>query len=199
MVIALLSILLLSACADKTFSTQDEMWNFIKNEDNGLIQKKVVRGVEYVLTYKPTDILVSQELSKKWSKKQLEGLRNKYDDHIYFDLTMSKNNRELLTNVVDDSKEFGSLVNTLAFGLDKKVHLYTESKDTITMTSHLYPRMYGMTKKTSVLLAYPKAEIKTAESLTLVVEDLGFNTGEVKLKIPYKAILNQPKLDFVSL
>jgi hypothetical protein len=195
-----LSSLLVSACSSKTFETKEEVWNFVKNEENDLIKKKQVNGVDYVLTYKPTDILVAQEMDdEKSSNVLLKNLRDKYDDHLYFDLTMSKNNRELLTNVVGNPQEFGSLVNTLAFGLDKKVHLYTEKKDTISLTNHIYPRMYGMTKKTSVLLVYSRKEIKNAKSLTLVVEDLGFNTGEVKLKIPYKAILKEPKLDFASL
>lgn len=200
LVLSLLSVILLSACSHRKFKTQQEVWDFVRNEDNNLTQKKQVNGIEYTFTYKPTDLLILQELGQnKPSEIALQNIRNKYDDHVYFDLSMSKNGRELLTNVVGSSRQFGSLVNKLAFGLEEQVYLYTEKRDTIPLLDHIYPRMYGITKKTSVLLVYPREEIQNSESLTLVVNDLGFNTGEVKLKIPYQSILQEPTIDFAGL
>jgi len=89
------------------------------------------------------------------------------------------------------------MVNELAFGMEQKVHFYTPKKDTIAMADYIYPRMYGMSGTTTLLLVYPREKKVTNKAfMTLTIEDLGFYTGEVKFKIPTKIINNEPKLKF---
>ena len=46
------------------------------------------------------------------------------------------------------------MVNQLAFGMREKVHVYTQKKDTLEMLDYNYPRMYGMSPTTDILLIY---------------------------------------------
>ena len=104
---------------------------------------------------------------------------------------------ELLTNVASDRQRFGAMVNELAFGMDQKLHMYTSKKDTIPMADYIYPRMYGMSGSTTMLIVYPReTKIAEEEYINITIEDLGFNTGEVKFKIPTKKINNELKIDF---
>ncbi len=107
---------------------------------------------------------------------------------------MSRGNQELLNSVAGDRQQFGAMVQQLAFGMHDKIHLYTEKKDTIPMVDYIYPRMYGMSKNTSLLLVYPREDIINAQEVNLTIEDLGFGTGEVRFTQKGHQIKNQPKL-----
>ncbi|WP_299223292.1 hypothetical protein [uncultured Aquimarina sp.] len=193
----ILAGLLLSSCSTKTFDNKEELWNYLNNPENEYIHTKTVNGVDFSLIYKPTDLLVDQELSGETDDAKIDSLRSKYDQYLYFNLSMSKNNQELLSNVAGNKQRFGAMVNQLAFGMEQKVYLYTPKKDTIEMADYIYPRMYGMSGATTILLVYPKDSMVTnAEHMTLSIEDLGFYTGEVKFKIPTKIFKNEIQLKF---
>ena len=173
------------------------MNDFIKDEDNGYNYKKTIVGVDYVLQYRPTDLLVKQELGDEIDVTQLEKLRQKYNKYLYFNLSMSKNNQELLNGVARDKAKFGQMVNELAFGMEEKVHLYTPEKDTLAMADFIYPRMYGMSNATSIMIVYPReTKFMNQDYLNFVIEDLGLDTGDIKFKLNMQALQNQPQLRF---
>ncbi|MBW1296614.1 hypothetical protein [Aquimarina litoralis] len=193
----LLGALLLTSCTTKTFDNKEELWEYVNNPENEYIHTKTVNGVDFSLVYKPTDVLVDQELSGQTTAKKIDSLRNKYGEHLYFNLSMAKNNKELLSNIAGNKQQFGAMVNQLAFGMEQKVHFYTSKKDTIAMSDYIYPRMYGMSGATTILLVYPKEAIVTnQEFMTLSIEDLGFYTGEVKFKVPTKIFKNELEIAF---
>ncbi|WP_136667696.1 hypothetical protein [Flavobacterium sp. H122] len=194
--ILLLLITIISSCS-KSFDTQEEMTVYITDEDNGYQYKKTVNGVDYTLQYRPTDLLVQQELPEKHTPKQIEDLRKQYGKYLYFNLSMSKNDQELLNGLARDKQRFGQMVNQLAFEMDQKVHLYTPEKDTLTMADFIYPRMYGMTDATTIMIVYPRdKKYLNNDYLNFTIEDLGFDTGEIKFKVETNKLQNEPQLRF---
>jgi len=145
--------------------------------------------------YRPTDILVKQELGDSINTGKLKILREKYKNYMYFNLSMSMNNQELLSVAPKNRNEFGAMVNQLAFGMSEKVHVYTPSKDTLELADFIYPRMYGMSRATTIMFVYPRDE-KTLkdEYINFTIEDLGMYTGEVKFKVPTDKLNNEPQL-----
>ena len=195
--ILLIVALALIGCKNKTFNTEKELWEYLKNEENGYIQHKNINGYDFTLLYKPTDVLVKQELDDEMSTEKVSALREKYSRYMYFNISMSKNNKELLSTAPHNRNEFGAMVNQLAFGMGNKAHLYTQQKDTIELADFIYPRMYGMSQSTDILFVYPrdKKYLKN-EYLNFTIEDLGIYTGEVKFKVPIKKINKEPKIKF---
>lgn len=196
----MLTIILLSSCTQKTFNNETAMLDYIKDEANGYTQHKTINGVDYTLMYRPTDILVKQELGDSitnTNRNRSNELRNKYNKYMYFNLSMSMNNQELLSAAPKNRNEFGAMVNELAFGMNEKVHMYTPSKDTLEMADFIYPRMYGMSRATTIMFVYPRGEkIQNEPYLNFTIEDLGLYTGEVKFKVPTDKLVNEPKLNF---
>jgi len=192
--VLLIGMLLLS-CNGKVFSNEEELLEFIKDESNGYVQHKSVNGVDFTLMYRPTDLLVKQELGDSINKDKIEQLRDTYSKYMYINLSMSKNNQELLSTAPKNRNEFGAMVNQLAFGMNKKVHLYTQNKDTLEMANFIYPRMYGMGRATTIMFVYPREKLKEG-ILNFTIEDLGLYTGEVKFKIDSENIKNEPQLSF---
>ncbi len=192
----LLLIVFISSC-NKSFDTQEEMNNYIQDEDNGYHYKKTVSDVDYVLQYRPTDLLVKQELGDHNNPSQIDKLRKQYSKYMYFNLSMSKNNQELLNGVAQDKAKFGQMVNELAFGMEEKLHVYTPTKDTLALADFIYPRMYGMSNSTSIMIVYPRDEKYLKQDyINFVIEDLGLETGDVKFKLNTKALINEPQLAF---
>jgi hypothetical protein len=195
--ILLLMLLLFVSSCTKSFDSAQEMNAYIAAEDNAYRYKKTVNGVDYVLQYRPTDLLVKQELGDKHDDKQVESLRAKYHQYLYFNLSMSKNNQELLNGVARDKAKFGQMVNDLAFGMEEKVNLYTPSKDTLAMADFIYPRMYGMSNSTSIMIVYPREDkYMKQDYLNFAIQDLGLDTGEIKFKLNTQKLQNEPQLRF---
>ena len=191
-----LGILFFCSCTKK-FDTSKELNDYLQEESNDYCYKKTVVGVDFVLQYRPTDLLVKQELSDKYTDQQVVELRKKYSKYLYFNLSMSKNNQELLNGLARNKAKFGQMVNDLAFGMDQKVHLYTATKDTLAMTDFIYPRLFGMSNSTSIMIVYPRDEKYMSENyLNFVIEDLGLDTGDIKFKINTQALRNEPQLKF---
>jgi hypothetical protein len=189
-------LFLICSCS-QTFETAEEMDIYITEEDNRYYYKKTVAGVDYVLQYRPTDLLVLQELEEEKKPALVEKLRKQYGQYLYFNLSMSKNNQELLNSVAQDKTKFGQMVNELAFGMEEKLHVYTPTKDTLALADFIYPRMYGMSNSTSIMIVYPRdPKYLKQEYLNFVVEDLGLDTGDIKFKLDTKALTNEPQLRF---
>ena len=191
-----LLILLLVSCNKNTFADEEALLEYLKDEENGYVQRKSVNGIDFELMYRPTDLLVKQELGDSITSDKVKILREKYSKYLYFNLSMSKNNQEILNSFSNDQNQFGAMVNQLAFGMNEKVHLYTQQRDTIEMIDFVYPRMYGMSKSTTIMFVYPRKETENNKSnLIFTIEGLGLNTGEVKFKIQNKRLNNEPSID----
>ena len=194
-ILLLTLVMFIFSCNKKTFHNETALLEYIKEEPNGYTQHKTINGVDYTLMYRPTDMLVKQELGENFDGNKINTLRNKYSKYIYFNLSMSKNNKELLSVAPKNRNEFGAMVNQLAFGMNEKVHVYTPSKDTLEMADFIYPRMYGMSRATTIMFVYPRDKNTLNEPyLNFTIEDLGLYTGEVKFKIMTDKIKNEPSL-----
>ncbi|NAY93416.1 hypothetical protein GTQ34_16010 [Muricauda sp. JGD-17] len=193
MLIALLFAVV--SCGQKTFDSEAQLLEYIRTPDNGYHYEKTVGNVQYALTYRPTDILVKQELHQDLDKRNIDSLRGKYGKYLYFNLGMSVNDQELLSSKAHDRDAFGLLVNQLSFDMGEKVHLISDKRDTIPLLDYVYPRMYSMSNSTNMLLVYPKNKgLLEGDQALFTIEDLGFSTGEVSFKIPLERIRKEPKL-----
>ncbi len=192
----ILTGLLAISCGTKSFDSKDELWTYLMHDDHGYHQEKDVNGIHYAITYKPTDLLVAQELNEEYSIEDIIRLREKYGKYLYFNLSISSNGKELLSQSAN-REEFGAMVNQLAFGMEQKLNLITEKQDTIPLQDYAYPRLYGLGKSTDMLLVYERtSKIITQNFIRLTIQDLGFGTGEVAFKIPTEYIKEQPQLKF---
>ena len=169
---------------------------YIADPDHGLIQEKMANGVSFKVIYRPQDFLVKQEMDAGLARTDMAiaRLHEQYNKQIYFLLSISKNNQEVLNSLAGDRESFSEMINRLAFGMGENVTLVTSESDTLEVVDAIYPRMYGMSNSTDILLAFKNKEIKKAEYLKLTLKDLGLNTGNIDFKFNTKDIKRTPKL-----
>lgn len=179
---------------NKSFDDKEGLLEYVSDESNGYRFSKSINGIDYVLQYKPTDMMVMQE-NEKPTAEEARALREKYVKNIYFNLSMSKEGNELL-NKVEDRDKYLRLVDDLTFKMDHKIALLG-GKDTLHLLHYNYPRVYGMARATTLLLVYPRdEEFLKKDGLQLIIQDIGFYTGEVRFKIDNNTIINEPFINF---
>lgn len=189
--------LIVVSCRGKRFETKETLLSYVRDSEHGYYQEKSVRGYNFSLLYKPTDLLVSQELGSSIEESKVSALREKYSNYLYFVLSISKDNKDLLRVSPKTREDFGSMVHDLSFGMGNHVHLYTSDRDTLGMLDYVYPRYYGMMDSTSFLFVYPRdRRMFNSEYLHFTVGDLGLYTGEVKFKIGTELIEREPSIKF---
>ncbi len=192
-----LVLALSTACGSKSFDTSKELWAYLNETENGYRHTKNINGMACSLTYKPTDLLVQQALGERYDIDDVKRLRKKYGKYLYFDLSLSADGQEILNQKKGNQTEFGIMVNQLVFGMNQKVNLITQARDTLLLLDYVYPRMYGMGKSADMLLVYEYSqEHLNQEYLRFTLEDIGLGTGEIAFKLATEKIRNQPKLTF---
>jgi hypothetical protein len=193
------NVLILWSCNSKEFNNEEELLRFIKDKENGYTQHKITREVDFELMYRPTDLFAKREIESLQSESGLsiDSIRNKYNSYIYFNLSISKRNKELLSVVPKNSSEFSVLSNKLSFGMGESIFLITAAKDTLEMVDYLYPKMYGVSQSTSMLFVFDRDESKLKnQKLNFIIKDLGLDTGEVNFKVENNILNKEPRLVF---
>lgn len=189
--------LIFFSCGSKSFDSKEELVAHLQDVENGYRFKKSINGVDFSLTYRPTDLMVSQFIENKYSQAEVDKLRRQYENYLYFNLSMSANGKDLLNQKAQNRAEYGAKVNQLSFGMAEKVVLVNQNRDTLPLLDYVYPRTYGMGASTDMLLVYEnKSNTLKQNYLILSIGDLGLGTGEVSFKIDTKKIRQQPRLKF---
>ena len=187
----------LTSCKQKAvFNSKSEMINYLKDPDNNHLWGKKVKGIAFELQHRPTDLMVALE-NPNPTKGQMDSLRSKYQKSVYFTLSISTQNKDLLSQVALDKKRFSGLVQDLAFGMSDKATLYSSDFDTIKFIGSDFSRLYGMGKSNTVLMAFEKdPNALKSPYLFFSIKDLGLSLGDVRFKIPTESLINQPEIAF---
>lgn len=194
--VSLLLVTLFVFCScSPSFDSAEELMSYITDKDNGYVYSKTVRAVDYTLLCRPGDLVVAQMLN---DSSDVEELRERAGRYFYFDLSISKSDQEILNSYSRDRASFGKILNDLSFNIDQKVSLVSGGGDTLALADFVYPRMYGMSRSTSVMIAFSRGDkaLSSGEELSFTIRDLGIGTGDVVFRIPSDRLIDQPKLNF---
>ena len=171
-------------CKKEVNLEKSELIDYVNNEDNGFSQTKEINGVKMNLTYRPTDLMVYQEMSNLGNEKKIneDSIKNKYKNNLYFILSYGRDNKEILSTITKSREEFNAIQNTLTFDMLNKVSLVNQDRDTIRLIDYNFPRTYGMSRATSLLFVFERNEIlKKSDELLFNVNDIGVGTGDVDI------------------
>ncbi len=190
--IAVLFVFFMNCQFSDTVS-KDELISFVNDEANGLCNKKELEGVQYTITYKPIDLIIVRWL-KKNSSTDLDSLRSSFKNTVYFSLDIS----------VDSTDAFGrmsancpDMLKVVSFGLQEHIILKDETGQEFYLSDFVYPRLYGNTNKTSVLLCFENENLNLNGDLNIYCSD--FINGSIeKIKFNFKNtdITKIPKLRY---
>lgn len=186
-IVALL-LIALAGCKDTGKFENQEL--LTKNEEDGFLRQKIINDVHIDLLLKPTELMIDQDLvNNNLDETKRDSLKLKYKKFIYFVLSYSKDNKEILSTISSSREDFNSIQNTLTFGMKEKVALVNDKNDTIKLIDYHFPRTYGMARSTSMLFIFERDKIlEKSKEIYFNVEDIGIGIGNIKFKYPAKTI-----------
>lgn len=185
--------LLFSCNNAKSFDNKEDLIEYIQNDDNGYSQTKQINGIKINLTYRPTELMVTQEIGDhNYPQSYKDSIKAKYDKCLYFILSYSKNDKEILLTVPTSREQYNLLQNTLTFEMNTKVALTAGRRDTIPLINFNFPRTYGTARSNNILFVFEKPKnTRKSNNIQFNVHDIGLGIGDIKFSYAEKTIKNQ--------
>ena len=191
-IFSLLIVVIFTASCGNPPVSQVELYQYLEDQTNELSHTDSAGGIVYNIMYKPTDLLVYQEVeAEPLVQNKIDSLRKIFGEYNYYVLKVSANDKELLGQL--NHKDFIYMMQELSFHMPSYVKAVTHSKDTIELEDFYTPRLYGMGAATEVLLAFKK---QTNNSQTILIK--GLNGGNFAFHFNEKNINAIPQLSFNS-
>lgn len=173
--------------------TPEHLTAWVADEENHLTLSQQYRGYDIRVTYKPQDLLIAQELDAAASMSDLATLEEKYKDHLYFILALSKGGKEA-ADASSASEEFSELIRILSFRMADYVNITTSGGDTVHVADYVFPRTYGMSEATTLMFAFPKDKTADDQWLQLNLKEFGPGLGIRTFRFELNDINSVPKI-----
>jgi hypothetical protein len=154
-----------------------------------------VGDYKVTVTYRPTDLLVKQEVGEKPTQEAIAKANKKYQDYYYFILSLSKSGKEAL----DQSQGFGQyseMVQKLSFRVPEFVNMTTSASDTILVADFILNRTYGLGSSTDILVVFNKEKAKGQTWVQFNLNEFGMNLGNSRMRFKVSELEDCPKLFF---
>jgi len=178
--------------------TEAELKQYVLEPDNNLIQEETINDVNVRITYRPTDLLVAQELTNVTDTTHISLLRAKYNKYYYFVLSLSKNQREAIQAGTMPQAQFSELLQTISFRMAAYVNMTTNARDTIPLADYVYNRTFGMGSSNDLLLVFNKEQAKPADWLQINLAEFGLGVGRQALRFKRRQLDEVPQIDFTK-
>lgn len=184
---AILLIISLASCRQNLESKSDYL-SWFADDRNGLTKKQTVNGIDFIVTYRPTEVLLMQELdlSRDYSENEIKQIRSSYDSSLHFLMEISFPKDYAIKNSTDQST-FLKFFQELAFGIEDKVELITPDGIYPPAFFH-YERGYELAKKERFLFSFMKPDAKNFKEITFQYKDDLFNTSVLNFTFDLKNI-----------
>ncbi len=190
-------IVLVISCKPNTFSSEKELVAYIQDEENGLKKTNEVGDYKVTVTFRPTDLLIKQEVGESPTQEAIVKARKKYQNYYYFILSLSKSGKEAL----DQSQGFGQyseMVQKLSFRVPEFVNMTTSANDTIPVADFILNRTYGLGSSTDILVVFNKEKAKEQTWVQFNLNEFGMNLGNNRTRFKVNDLDNCPHLSPLS-
>jgi len=188
----------LTASCTPNHLTEDELRKYILDADHGLTKEVVIDDFKVSATFRPTDLLIAQEVSSPADTIQINRLKKKYGDHYYFVLALSRNGREAIQAGTLPQDQFSELLQTISFRMGAFITLTTSRQDTIPLADFAYTRTFGMGGSNDILRVFNKERITDQQWVQINLAEFGLGLGRQSLKFNCKDLDNIPRIEFTT-
>jgi hypothetical protein len=187
------TLVALLGCKPDEFGTAEELVHFLQSPENNLSYYAQHEDLTISLSYKPTDLMVYQELGDSPADyTQLNNLQKKYDAYYFFILSFSHESR--------NTQLAGSIfekVQKLSFDLNNYVNLTTSSDDTIYVGEFAPVRSIVPSGNTSdIVIVFKKDKSKGQEWVQFNLNEFGLGIGDQQFKFRVNDLEQIPRLKF---
>lgn len=184
--------LIVTSCVKDTV-TEQELSKYVQEEQHGLKKTARVGSYNLSVTYRPSDLLVVQELAGRADTMLLASLRQKYEKNYYFVLSIQKNGKEALPE--NDNNKFSEVLQTISFRMGDHLIMLMD-KDTIPLADYSFTRTFGMSTSTDLLLVFEKKKGDTNQVVQINLDEFGLNLGNHSFQFDVADLENIPRIKY---
>lgn len=171
---------------------------YLANPAHRLTQTQDVNGATVTCNYRPTELLVSQELASQDADATplpLDSVRRTYAGKVYCTLALARNGAEIENGVIRDELAFGQALSYLSNGIAQDVFLRGAGRpDSVAALAATYPRQYGNTGRSTVLLVFAAPQVDVQQGFTITYRDTHFGLGPIRFAFTAAALNDLPAL-----
>ena len=172
---------------------------YLADPDHGFTQTQQVDRVSITCTYRPTDLLVAQEVESiphPVSSTQLDSLRRSYAGKTYCVLALAKDSAAIENQFATDATAFTQTLTYLNTGIAADVFLVTSPHDSVPALASMYPRQYGTTGRSTVLLIFDTHQLHPEQGFHLTFRGTAFGLGTLRFPFTAASLAAIPALTF---
>ena len=164
---------------------------------NGLIQTQEKDGITITCAYRPTPLLVLQDLagaSEPETTTSRDSLGRAYAGKTYCVLSFSRNGSEIENAFVTDPPAYQQVLTYLNTGMAADAYLATSSQDSVPALASMYLRQYGNTGRSTVLLVFNTSKLQPEAGFHLTVQAQRLGLGTLRFPFTAHALAALPAL-----
>ena len=190
-VLALLSIF---ACQEQQIVSEQELKDYILDPEHGLRKQKKKNEVDIEVIYRPTDLILAQQLDGITDEKERSSTIKNFDTLSYFVIKLSRKGQEVENTYVSDNDKFVRVTNYLSSAIAGNIRMIIE-KDTLSALDAVYTRMYGAASATSVMAVFNTDVRKKNGTLKFFLDDTELGLGQNEFEFDLSDIKKTPTLN----
>lgn len=157
---------------------------YINDPDNGLQKTEQTGKVKVVLTYKPWQLMAGKQPGAK--NKTVNKRPAYFDNKLFFVLSLSANNKELLRQL--PFNQYSKMVQVLAFKIAEFVDITPDEGKPVQPLECIFQQTYGMGIANNLLIVFNKSALLDANNLTVQLKEFGLNLGNLTFTLETKNI-----------
>lgn len=189
--------LLTAACSASADPAQYRA--YLADPAHGLIHTREVNGVVLTCTYRPTELLVLQDLAVagRATPATRDSVARTYAGKIYCALTLSRNGGEIENQFVTNPPVYQQALSYLNTGLAATTTLASAATlDSVPALTSLYLRDFGMTGHSTILFVFDAHRLATDGGFYVTFRDRYFGLGTQRFVFAARDLAAVPTLGF---
>lgn len=185
-------IALLQSCNPQVKNKSD-LYSYINDPKNELIDTINRMQVIAKITWQPWQ-LISNKLGEIKDKRVPNSSR--FSENLYFILSLSKGNKELLRQL--PFEKYSQMVQVLSFRMFDFISAKPDEKEPIFPIECLFQQTYGMTNANMLLVVFKKKDLEDCRRLAISIKEFGLGIGELKFQLNASEIEQMEEIDYLN-
>lgn len=168
---------------------------YLADPAHGLTHTVKDHGTTLTCAYRPTDLLVQQDLSSTGTASP-DSVARAYDGKTYCTLTFSRNGSEIENQFVNDLLAYQQVLTYLNTGISADAFLATTPRDSVPAVASMYVRQYGTTGHSTVLLVFDTHQLALQHGFFLTLRGQRLGLGTLRFSFTGDALAALPAVKF---
>lgn len=164
----LIALLISTLCSCKpSVSSKTELIEYINKPENELSVVKELNDIKVSCSYYPVSLL-NQQLKENVNK-------NKKTEYIYFNISFSKDDKELLKQL--EYSLYSEMVQVLSFRMSNYISILGNTQQPLVPVDCFFQNTYGLSQANELLVVFNKKDLEEQAVLKLQIMEFGLGLG----------------------